>query len=276
MSQIVSNESQSEDRRNLCRFEQCQPLESTETLAPISGQMSVQMSGQMSGQSSPPPYSTIPGTVPLYNSSRTAGPPPSYEDVINPEAPPPSYQSLFGQVREARKTANGILDFIRKLIFLLIGTLGCTIIIGFTVVIPLSMIIIGIVYMNSCPIENIPTFLLVGGIVWIFKNLMNIWSQCRRSPNSESEAETAVQYRKHESLLNCFLFGWFIAGCVMVYRVYEPNYDDPNSSKYCNKTVYMYAFWLISSTFIVFAIFMTCLCGITISAVFSNSEEQET
>jgi hypothetical protein len=47
--------------------------------------MSVQMSGQMSGQSSPPPYSTIPGTVPLYNSSRTAGPPPSYEDVINPE-----------------------------------------------------------------------------------------------------------------------------------------------------------------------------------------------
>jgi hypothetical protein len=204
MSQIVSNESQSEDRRNLCRFEQCQPLESTQTLSPISG--------QMSGQSSPPPYSTIPGTVPLYSSARTAGPPPSYEDVINPEAPPPSYQSLFGQVREARKTANGILDFIRKLIFLLIGTLGCTIIIGFTVVIPLSMIVIGLLYMNSCPIENIPIFLLVGGIVWIFKNLMNIWSQCRRSPNSESEAETAVQYRKHESLLNCFLFGWFIAG----------------------------------------------------------------
>jgi hypothetical protein len=74
------------------------------------------------------------------------------------------------------------------------------------------MIVIGLLYMNSCPIENIPIFLLVGGIVWIFKNLMNIWSQCRRSPNSESEAETAVQYRKHESLLNCFLFGWFIAG----------------------------------------------------------------
>ncbi len=61
----------------LSNRKQCQPLETTQTLSPISGQMSV--------QSSPPPYSTIPGTVPLYNSARTAGPPPSYEDVINPE-----------------------------------------------------------------------------------------------------------------------------------------------------------------------------------------------
>lgn len=271
MSQIINNininSNECEDRANLCRFEQTQPIDS---LVEITPQMS-----QISGQLSPPPYSAIPGTVPLYM-GRTTGPPPSYDDVIDPEAPPPSYQSLFGQVREARKTANGFLDFLRKLIFLLIGTLGCTIIIGFTVVIPVTMIVFGVIYMNSCPIENIPTFLLVGGLVWIFKNLMNIWSQCRRSTNPESEVETAVQHRRHESLLNCFLFGWFIAGCVMVYRVYEPVYEDPLDPRYCNKTVYMYAFWLVTSTFIVFALFMTCLCGITMSAVFSNSEQQET
>ena len=39
--------------------------------------------GQTSG-SSPPPYSAIPGTVPLYM-GRTGGPPPSYDEVINPE-----------------------------------------------------------------------------------------------------------------------------------------------------------------------------------------------
>ncbi|CAG2181104.1 unnamed protein product, partial [Oppiella nova] len=106
----------------------------------------------------PPSYSSIPGTVPLYM-SRTAGPPPSYDDVINPEAPPPSYQSLFGQVRDARKSAATPWDFVRKLFIILIGTLGCTVIIGFTIVIPLSMIIVGTVYMNDCNVENIPEFL---------------------------------------------------------------------------------------------------------------------
>ena len=65
-------------------------------------------------------------------------------------------------------------------------------------------------------------------------------------------------------------------GCVIVYRVYEPDFTDKTSARYCNRTVYMFAFWLVTSTFIVFALFMTCLCGLTMSAVFSsNSEEQE-
>lgn len=36
------------------------------------------------GDSRPPPYSEVPGTVPLH-SGRSSGPPPSYEDVINPD-----------------------------------------------------------------------------------------------------------------------------------------------------------------------------------------------
>ena len=32
----------------------------------------------------PPPYSEVPGTVPLHT-GRNSGPPPSYEDVINPD-----------------------------------------------------------------------------------------------------------------------------------------------------------------------------------------------
>jgi hypothetical protein len=37
-------------------------------------------------------------------------------------APPPSYQSLFGQVRDARKSAATPWDFVRKLFIILIGT----------------------------------------------------------------------------------------------------------------------------------------------------------
>lgn len=40
-------------------------------------------------------------------------------------APPPSYQSLFGQVREARKSSNGLVDFLRKLVLILLGTCKC-------------------------------------------------------------------------------------------------------------------------------------------------------
>ncbi|CAG2111731.1 unnamed protein product [Medioppia subpectinata] len=281
-----------EDTTNLCQFEHRQPVESLVTIVsrtqiPPLQQQQQQPPQQLQQPSTgghpvmgapPPAYSTIPGTVPLYM-SRTAGPPPSYDDVINPEAPPPSYHSLFGQVREARKSASGLWDFVRKLILLLIGTLGCTMIIGFTLVIPLSMIIIGTIYMNECRVENIPEFLFIGGIVWIFKNMMNVWAQCRRQaaataggPHGQNGVdEMELRYRKHESLLNCFLFGWFVAGCVVIYRAYIPDFEDRTSVRYCNRTVYMFAFWLITSTFIGFALLMTCLCGLTMSAVFANA-----
>lgn len=42
--------------------------------------------------------------------------------IVTAAAPPPSYQSLFGQVREARKSSNGLIDFLRKLVLILLGT----------------------------------------------------------------------------------------------------------------------------------------------------------
>ncbi|CAG2183954.1 unnamed protein product, partial [Oppiella nova] len=128
------------------------------------------------------------------------------------------------------------------------------------------MIIVGTVYMNDCNVENIPEFLFIGGMVWLFKNVMNVWAHCRHSTALETEAEAALRHRKHESLLNCFLFGWFVAGCIVVYRAYLPEFEDRLSVRYCNRTVYLYAFWLVTSTFIGFALVMTCLCGLTMSA----------
>lgn len=101
-------------------------------------------------------------------------------------------------------------------IFLLIKV-GVTILVSFTILIPLTMVAIGTAHLEDCPAENIPTFLLVGGLVWVFKNLLNFWSTCRRSSqSSELEADIQARHRKYESFINCFLFGWFIAGCVLV------------------------------------------------------------
>lgn len=346
----------------------------------------------------PPLYHDIPGIVPAYQ-GRTSGPPPSYDVVINPYAPPPSYQSLFGQVREARKTSNGLIDLLRQLFLILIGTLGCTIIFGFLLIIPVAMMLVGVIYFNDCKAENIPSFLLVGGFVWMVKNILNCYNQFKKesttpnrprprrsqivgptsslsssssnslsipatsssSTNSSSSSDSTqftmsisaisdssteesnnndnsnstvvpviaplrdsindsqsiaqeetnsppttttnshvrdsnrqtmlqtttasrhvsarirqpslinITSFKCESMLNYFLIVWFLTACIVVYRVYEPDYENPHSGNYCNRTVYLYAFWLMTSAFIIMAIILSCLCCLMVSSLLSSN-----
>ena len=83
---------------------------------------------------------------------------------LNPSAEPPSYDSLFGRIRDTHKSSRNLVDFLAKLVLLLIGTIGCTIACGLTVIIPVCMIIIGAIHLHDCPVEPcIPIFLIVGG-----------------------------------------------------------------------------------------------------------------
>ena len=128
--------------------------------------LSVDVSSKRSfcSQISPPPsYHDIPGTVPLHQGI-ARGPPPSYQDAVDPNAEPPSYDSLFGRIRDTHKASRNFIDFLAKLLLLLLGTIGCTIACSVTVVIPICMIVIGSIHFNDCPAEpNIPLFLIVGG-----------------------------------------------------------------------------------------------------------------
>ncbi|XP_042911588.1 transmembrane protein 272 isoform X4 [Parasteatoda tepidariorum] len=216
----------------------------------------------------PPLYSEIPGTVPL-NTGAEGGPPPSYEDVVDPEASPPTYQSLFGQVREARKNSSNFIDFLRKVIVILLGTIGCSIILGITIVVPISMVIIGTQYFGECPVEQfIPIYLIVGGAFGIFKNLLGYIARCKKNDDEQEH----IIHRSRDSIINCFLFAWFITGCIWTYRVYEPEYEDITSPFYCNKTLYLFAFWLVTASFILsglLTIFCTCFI---VSSVVTNIE----
>lgn len=273
-------------------------------------------------------------------------------------APPPSYQSLFGQVQQAGKQCNKMAQLARHLLLLALGTVGMSVLLAGTVFIPFTMILIGISHMNDCPAEPIPLFLFVGGLVWLSRNIHNVFSKCsfnssllaaassnrtERSASSSARsnarndlninrsacafdcesnvnelgadqtesnnlnntdcdlhlpsasrtytcsintnheqllsssarAASAASDRptpanRRQTMLHVFWLFWFVAGCAMVYRLFPPEYVDKSKPNYCDQSVYLFAFWLVTSVFIVFGLFVSCLCCVSIAALFSS------
>ncbi|XP_055529414.1 uncharacterized protein LOC129721175 isoform X2 [Wyeomyia smithii] len=230
-----------------------------------------------SNPTSPPSYNQVPTEAGTNRSSSVVtsvhvscsggnrrGEPPSYEEAINPDAPPPSYDSLFGRVREAHKSSTGMLDFLKNVTILLLGTLGCTIILGITIVIPVCMIVFGAIYLHDCPQNDyIPVFLLVGGVFSVLKQLLHLSTRVRSREGQEFER---LRQSPTQTLINCFMLGWFIIGSFWIYRIYEPNYD-PALGKYCNKSLYLFTFWLITSVYMTLGIITVVLCGVSIISI---------
>ncbi|XP_053671298.1 uncharacterized protein LOC128721561 [Anopheles nili] len=194
-------------------------------------------------------------------STSRRGEPPSYDEAVDVEAPPPSYDSLFGRVREARKSSRGILDFIVNIVILILGTLGCTIALGITIVIPVCMIVFGSIYLYDCPQgEYIPVYLLVGGGFGVLKQLLHLSTRVRSREEQELER---LRQTPTQTLINCFMLGWFIIGSFWIYQIYEPNYD-PALGKYCNKSLYLFTFWLITSVYMMLFVVTIVLCSVSI------------
>jgi len=221
-----------------------------------------------SNQVSPPPsYHDIPGTVPAHQGV-SRGPPPSYEEAVDPNAEPPSYDSLFGRIRDTHKASRNVIEFLVKVILLLLGTIGCTIACSITIVIPVAMIVIGSVYFHECPAEPyIPIFLIVGGSFSVFKYLIGVLTRVRRAETGNEQDPQPTH--PVQSLITFFLCGWFITGCVWVYRIYWPNTYPSSSSDldYCNSVVYIFSFWLITTAYIFLGLFTSCICCFSIVSV---------
>lgn len=122
--------------------------------------------------------------------------------------------------------------------------------------------------MNECPVSKyIPVYLLIGGIMGIIKPLLTLSLYVRTS--EEDQAEERMRQDGTQSMLNWFIFGWFLIGSYWVYREYQPNYN-PSKGLYCNQTLYMFAFWLITSAYIICGFFMLVLILLTIISVIVN------
>ncbi|KAM8897723.1 transmembrane protein 272-like isoform 1-T2 [Spinachia spinachia] len=143
-------------------------------------------------------------------------------------------------------------------------------------VLPVAQIAIGAVYLEDCPLQHyIPIYLIVVGVFGLALAVLSCLP-CAQSPERgplDGPSTPLGRVCAAWSLLtSLFLFCWFIAGNVWIYSIYEPNYirNSTNAEPYCDKTVYLFAFWTTTLIYILLALslvggccglFCLCLCG---------------
>ncbi|XP_067879633.1 transmembrane protein 272-like [Heterodontus francisci] len=131
-----------------------------------------------------------------------------------------------------------------------------------TSLLAIASITIGTVYLDSCTKQYlIPIYLIVSGSFTLFFVMVSLVS-C--TPNDESNI-LAFHKIGHiwQTLVSLFSLIWFITGNVWIYRIYEPDYIDKTSPNYCDKTLYLFAFWTTTVTYILLGIALFLgLCGL--------------
>ncbi|XP_068569438.1 transmembrane protein 272-like [Cebidichthys violaceus] len=120
-------------------------------------------------------------------------------------------------------------------------------------ILPIAQLVVGAVYQKDCPRQPyIPIYLLVMGVFSLLTNMLSFL------PCSASFGNLVKTLSFFVSL---FIFCWFIAGNVWIYSIYEPNYNNTGSmDTYCNKTLYLFAFWTNNLFYILlgFSILSSC------------------
>ncbi|KAM4536670.1 transmembrane protein 272 [Odontesthes bonariensis] len=135
----------------------------------------------------------------------------------------------------------------------------------FVCVMPIAQISIGAVHLNDCPRQPyIPIYLIVAGVFGLALAVLSCLP-CAQELDDGTTNPLSRPCAAWNSLTSFFLFCWFITGNVWIYSIYEPNYNKTttNVDPYCDKTVYLFAFWTTTLVYILIGFFMfigCCLC----------------
>ncbi|XP_051900516.1 transmembrane protein 272-like isoform X1 [Pristis pectinata] len=128
-----------------------------------------------------------------------------------------------------------------------------------TSILAIASITIGTIYLDSCTKQYlIPIYLIVSGSFTLFFMILSL-VPC----GSSGESSTGAAHKSGsvwKSLASVFSFIWFICGNVWIYSIYKPNYIDKSSSDYCDKTLYLFAFWLTTAIYILLGITLLLGC----------------
>ncbi|XP_069141643.1 transmembrane protein 272-like [Argopecten irradians] len=188
---------------------------------------------------------------------------------VERNAPPPTYDSLFGKLKAANENSEGKADFAKVAVGIICGSLAFIICVGLSLAIPIAEIAIGASYLHDCPAERlIPIYLIVAGTFGTLKGIGLMGQSCksRKDEQDGNQAEKKQATNPFDSLLNLFLFAWFICGNVWVYGLKDKWVSSPvTAGNYCHPTLYYFSFWIITSTYILMGV--GCLVGCIIIGI---------
>ncbi|KAL8624042.1 hypothetical protein ACOMHN_041632 [Nucella lapillus] len=187
-------------------------------------------------------------------------------------------QSQFlQQVLEANKDADGPWDFVHRVTDILATTVVASMLLFVTLSVPVVMIIIGVKYLDDCPLEKrIPVYLLVGGCFLALKLIGMLWKNVllRRYENMDafydsSDTElvfTSRTFLMMDWILSAFLLAWHLVGAYWVFSIWMPPFRPElhQPSFYCGETVYFCAVVEIIATGV---LLLLCLLLCTVLAL---------
>lgn len=189
---------------------------------------------------------------------------------------PPSYDSIFGQFQDTTDGGGNSLEYFKSALVMFLGTAGCTVSLMLVLAIPMSMILIGAKYKDDCPVEPfIPVYLIVAGsfgmiktIIVIMQGLLYTGEVFPGRHNEKQSDERPFAWVFLDGCLNLFLFTWFVAGNVWVYSHYKPHFSPPlhQPYNYCDQTLYMFAFWVITLSYMIVGLLCLCTCCLGLCA----------
>jgi len=215
------------------------------------------------------------------NGVKTVSSPPEYTNNggnTGGQAPPPSYDSLYGKLKEAKENSEDNTQFAKSAVSICCASLVTVLMTLGWCAKAIACIVIGAIYLNDCPIDqNIPKYLIVYGSVFCVKTCLTsvkYWKTKKPTNDGQEQGQCQGQDKCQESpamralrgiegCLDSFLFIWFICGNVFVYRQHgKYQSDDPTLDNYCHKTCYLFAFWVITVTYIFIGamLFFSCCC----------------
>ncbi|UJR26015.1 hypothetical protein I4U23_007361 [Adineta vaga] len=160
---------------------------------------------------------------------------------------------------------------------LLFGSTFVLVVTGIVSLVPILQLIVGRRYADECPMNwYIPHYLLVAGIAGLSTILLAIifvlsvlyvTSQLKAKDVRTPSLPVSCGLCGMFLVLICFLVflcGWFITGCIWVFRVWtEVQYTYAYRTDYCNPILYRFAYGLLLTSIVsyVFACVIACRQG---------------
>ncbi|KAM8881576.1 transmembrane protein 272-like [Synchiropus picturatus] len=133
-----------------------------------------------------------------------------------------------------------------------------------------AKIALGVSHLDECPAQPyIPIYLIVFGVFSILGRIISVLPWTRQ----DSEESVSVSVKTMDT------FHCFFPGSYWIYSIYAPSYV-AGSILYCNRVLYLFAFWTTTVTYIISALgfvfccisflcvlFCACLCSSTMEDV---------